>query len=528
VGKHHRIFCDGAYANSAEYREFWEKLRKGEFQNGEYMRINKEGKPVWIRATYNPILNLDGEPFKVVKYAQDITDFKVSLNALSNFLQALRQGNFDAQIDLQNIRLSGDLAVMIDNNLALRDNLKQIILEIKRVVELAGQEGQLTERLKMGNVAGAWKELVDSINDLLHSISNPVLTINEAITSLSMGDLTNKVNLQSKGDIQNMANALNIAVRNLNRLLKDIQKSSTTVGASSDEMTLKFAEMEKNTGHVVAAIEQISQGMREQVARTDESSKLVEGILKSTGEMGQKAEVITKSAEAGMESCQSGMSIMKKLVENMQEISNSAASTSTTIEVLTGRSEEISRTLNVITDIAAQTNLLALNAAIEAARAGDAGRGFAVVAEEIRKLAEDSRKSAVGIDKVIKDVQKDVNLATRAIQQMETNVRNGNSATHEAEKLFENILDSSKGTFRLSQDVLYASGQQKEAIGTIVKNIEKIVVVSEQTARNTDGVVKAANMLNTSVGEVLGTSKALNTISSQLKDDLSKFKLSQD
>ena len=76
IGKHHSIFCEESYKNSNEYKEFWKKLNRGEFDSGEYLRVGKNGKKVWIQATYNPILDLDGNPFRVVKYAIDITDKK--------------------------------------------------------------------------------------------------------------------------------------------------------------------------------------------------------------------------------------------------------------------------------------------------------------------------------------------------------------------------------------------------------------------------------------------------------------------
>lgn len=77
LGKNHTIFCDENYANSIEYKLFWEKLNQGKFDNGKYLRIGKNGKKVWIQATYTPILDIEKKPVKVVKFAQDITQFEV-------------------------------------------------------------------------------------------------------------------------------------------------------------------------------------------------------------------------------------------------------------------------------------------------------------------------------------------------------------------------------------------------------------------------------------------------------------------
>ena len=77
IGKHHSIFCEENYKNSNEYKEFWKKLNRGEFDSGEYLRIAKNGKHVWIQASYNPIFDMDGKAFRVIKYATDITNKKI-------------------------------------------------------------------------------------------------------------------------------------------------------------------------------------------------------------------------------------------------------------------------------------------------------------------------------------------------------------------------------------------------------------------------------------------------------------------
>ncbi|TAH20531.1 MAG: PAS domain S-box protein [Cytophagales bacterium] len=525
VGGYHQIFIEKENAESQEYKNHWNELRNGNIQIGNFKRLTKTGKEVWLNATYTPVTNDKGEVIKIIKLATDITDFTVSLQAVSKFLNELKNGNFDVDFELDGAKAHGEVGKMIRDNIDLRNTLQGIVKEMNRVVNLAGEEGMLSERLKMDGIKGSWKGLVDSINLLLKSISDPISEVNRLVLALSMGDLTQKIKADAKGDIADMINALNIAFKNLNELLKNIEVGAKYVAKASEDVFDKSESMKINTTEVATAIQQMADGAQEQAARTDESSRLVEAILKLSNVATAKAAIITKVAETGSTSADEGLKIIKLVVNSMSEIAKSANFTSNSIDALGERSEEISQTLKVITDIASQTNLLALNAAIEAARAGDAGRGFAVVAEEIRKLAEDSRRSAVTIEKVIKDVQKDVSIANKAIEKMQSNVENGNTATLQAQEVFDDINKYSTQNLALSKDILTAVEEQKQSISVVVKNIEKIVVVSEQTATGAQEVASSSRQLNSSMSDVTNTSKELSAIAQQLKDGVGRFKL---
>ena len=521
-GKHHSIFVDQTYKSSLEYTQFWQKLGRGEYETGEFKRFGKNGKEVWIQASYNPIFDMNGKPFKVVKYATDVTEFTLAFNAVSKFLGALRNGNFDEEL---NAHASGNLNVMIQDVIALRDTVKEIVGEVNNVVREAGVEGRLDAQLNLDHTNGVWKEMVNSLNELLSSISKPVMEINRIVTEMSLGNLTEEFNMDVQGDISDMGNALNIALRNLNKILNNISHVAHQVGASSEEMLAKADQMEVTTQEMASAIQQIAEGAQQQAVQTDESSNLVEEVLRSSEEMGKKAEIINMAAQEGQKSSTEGLSTLGKMIDNMKEIQGAADVTSGSIKVLTTRSEEIARTLNVITDIASQTNLLALNAAIEAARAGEAGRGFAVVAEEIRKLAEDSRRSAVDIESVIAEVQKDVKSAENAIIAMGASVETGNLATSEAQVVFRKIEKSNQETLSLSEEILSSTDQQSKAMSNTAGNIEKIVVVSEETASGTDQIATSSRDLNHGMTEVASTSKNLANVAQQLQDGVSKFKL---
>ncbi len=342
----------------------------------------------------------------------------------------------------------------------------------------------------------------------------------DVVRAMSRGDLSQRV--MSDSDV---AKEVNTALDNITAVLNQINQGADVVANSSNLLQKKVEAMKQNATEVGTAIAQMAKGAQDQAQRTDESSKLVNHVMGSANEMEKKANLINKAAETGLSSSTQGMKTVKVLVDNMTGIRESANQTSESINILTKRTEEIGRTLNVITDIASQTNLLALNAAIEAARAGDAGRGFAVVAEEIRKLAEDSRKSAVEIEKIIGDVQKDTASATKAIDLMDGSVKEGNKSSIEAEKIFQEIASSTEETFNASKEIQVASVTQKESIGVVVKNFEQIVVVSEETAAGTQQVASSSQQMNGGMMEIAKAGDELSAVAAELQAGVGQFTL---
>lgn len=91
VGRHHRIFCDPVYAASPAYADFWRKLARGEFDNGAYQRIAKDGRPVWLQATYNPVMDRAGEPERILKIAADVSEARALSDELEERLSQIKQ-----------------------------------------------------------------------------------------------------------------------------------------------------------------------------------------------------------------------------------------------------------------------------------------------------------------------------------------------------------------------------------------------------------------------------------------------------
>ena len=488
--------------------------------------FKKDGSSFWISLSLSKIELHD--KIQYTAFIKDISAAHANQQAFleaTKFISAMAVGDFTVQMQTADLPMDFTTKQVIENLEGLRHTVGNIVSAVNDVVQQAGVKGELNARLHLPEVQGDWKNLVLAINSLLHSIAEPVMEFKSLVELLSQGDLTQHFEMEAAGDIKAMGNALNAALENLNVILGNISQSAHVVADSSVSLEGQADAMSATTMEVASAISQMSKGAQDQASKTEESSHKMDLVLQSSNDMAAKANGINKAAEQGRDKCVEGLKIMGDLLSEMKEIEQSAGSTDGSIKVLTERADEIGRILHVITDIAAQTNLLALNAAIEAARAGEAGRGFAVVAEEIRKLAEDSKNAAVNIDKIIKAVQKDTQLAGGAIEQMLGAVKKGSRASLDAEHIFQQINGQSDETVSYSKDIQSATADQKTAIETVVKNIEQIVVVAEETAAGTEEIAASSSELNSAMLDVKNASNSLAQIAAELQAGVAQFKL---
>jgi len=516
------------HLSQEEYKAIVQNLQKviqGESTRIKVRRRRKDGSYFWVEAIYSPVYNKNGELIRIIAIGRDITAFQEALMETSRFLSELSAGNLDASFNLDVSHIETELRDMVEANLHLQQTLRSILANITEVVTQAGNAGNLQARLSLDNLQGVWYTLAQSINQLLDNISNPILQIKELLHSVAEGKLSIRYEENLRGSMQEMTQALNTAIQNIAHLIRNIQKQANNIDQVAADMLLKAERTQQALTATVSAISQMSEGAEDQVRRTDEASKLLEQTYNDSSEIGKKAELIHESAKKGEQDCINGIKTIGQLTQSMEAINSSADQTAQTIDVLNNSSEEITKTLRVITDIASQTNLLALNAAIEAARAGDAGRGFAVVAEEIRKLAEQSKQSADDIESVIKKVQKDTHAATKAIAQMKSKVQSGIASTQEVEQVFREIKDSSSRTLSLAGAILEDTRKQRQSLDSVVRNIEKIVVVSEETAAGTKEISRSSSTLHEQMDEIAKTGNQLKQVAQELKENVSLFRI---
>ena len=474
-GQHHSTFVEAKDSQSPEYRTFWEKLGRGEYDAGQYKRIGKGGKEIWIQASYNPIMDMNGKPFKVVKYATDITqqklktaDFEGQLAAISK-AQAVIEFSLDGKVLNANENFLKTLGYMLEE---IRGRHHSMFVDAKDSQSL--EYRMFWDKLGRGEYdAGQYKRIGKGGKEVwIQASYNPILDMNgnpfkvvkyatdvtaqvlasqalqlavqetqEVVAAAKENDLTRRIPLVGKsGDIESLCGGINGLLDNMVSVISEIKQAAREVTNASAEISTSTTDLSQRTEEQAASLEETSASM-EEIAST----------VKKNAENAQQA---NQSASTTRDVADRGGQVVAKAVDAMARIEES--------------SRKISDIIGVIDEIARQTNLLALNAAVEAARAGEAGRGFAVVASEVRSLAQRSSQAA----KDIKDL----------ITNSNGQVKDGVELVNRAGAALTEIVDSIKKVAGIVSDIAAASAEQATGLDQINKALAQMDEVTQQNS----------------------------------------------
>ncbi len=453
-GKHHSILCDDSYRNSAAYREFWAKLNRGEFDAGEYKRLGKGGKEVWIQATYNPIRDSQGNVVKVIKFSSDITersnetaDYAGKVAAIDRS-NAVIEFNLDGTVITANNNFLHTLGYTLDE---LRGKHHAIFCEER--YRSSNEYREFWAKLNRGEFdTGEYKRLGKGGKEIwIQASYNPIRNRDGQVVKV----------VKFASDISAAVFERQRMADELGDVVQVVSSSATELEASAQGMAASSEETSRQAQAVAAASEQATRNVQTVASSAEQLTASIREIAGRVQEASQIAQVAVKQA----------------------------ATTTDTMAKLGQSSQEIGQVVKVITSIAQQTNLLALNATIEAARAGEAGKGFAVVANEVKELARQTAKATEEIGNKIAGVQQDTGLAVTAIREIASvidkiseisttiagAVEEQNAATGEISR---NVSEAARGT----ADVSY--------------NIASVTQVAQEGGRTAENIKQASRQLS--------------------------------
>ncbi|MET4574708.1 methyl-accepting chemotaxis protein [Stenotrophomonas rhizophila] len=500
-GRHHSMFVDPEHVRSSAYREFWARLGRGEFDAGQYRRVGKGGREIWIQASYNPVFDSSGRPVKVVKFATDITAQQMQAADFAGQLAAINTSQAVIEFSLDGCILSANDNFLATTGYALEEVRGQHhSLFAETEYARSAEYRQFWQKLGRGEYdAGQYRRLGKGGREIwIQASYNPIFDMNgrpfkvvkyatdisaqvrdaqalaaavaqtrEVVAAAQAGDLGRRIDAGDKtGAIAELCEGINAMVETMGSVIGQIRVAADAVALGASEIATGNADLSQRT--------------EQQAASLEETAVSLQGLTGTVRQSAEDARQASQLAGGAVDVAAQGGRVVSEVV--------------TTMSLINASSRRIVDIISVIDGIAFQTNILALNAAVEAARAGEHGRGFAVVAGEIRSLSQRSASAAKEIKQLIDDSVDRVGTGTAQVES--------------AGRTMQQIVDSVTRVDALIARISTGAQQQSESIGQINQAVEHIDQSTQQNAALVEEASAAARSMEEQATQLLQTVSA--------------------
>lgn len=342
---------------------------------------------------------------------------------------------------------------------------------------------------------------------------------------IKRGDFSHLVDSNAYKILGSVAPTVNVILSDIRSLIDgffnlstEIVRASRQVGSTSQNAAAAIEEISRTVDEIAKGASAQAEEAQQGVEMVEKLSEQINSVYESYNDITQQTKRISQLNSAGVES-------VRILREKSKETYDATERIFSVVEKLTNTTKDIGLFVESIENIAEQTNLLALNAAIEAARAGEAGKGFAVVADEVRKLADESRKSTEEIAALMESIQEESIAAINSMEIMRKVSQEQNLAVNETDNAFNDIanaIDSIVAKINIVNEAVERMQTDKNEVTTAIENISS---VSEETAAASQEVAATTEHQLKAITELKSAAESLDRLVQELDKNLKKYKL---
>jgi len=317
-GKHHRMFVEESYKNSPDYKEFWAKLNRGEYQTAEYKRFGKGGREIWIQGSYNPIMDLNGKPFKVVKYATDITAqtkmkniLKETMDSVAETSQTLGSASEEltatstqmtatAEETAQQASVVSAASEQVSKNVqTVATGTEEMSASIKEIASNAGEAAKIASHAV--GVAKSTNEIVMKLGISSTEIGKVVKVINSIAEQTNLLALNATIEAARAGEAGKgfavVANEVKELAKETARATEEIGQKITAIQNDTGGVTKAIAEIGEIINKVNDISNTIASAVEEQTATTNEMSRNVAEASRGSSEIAENIASVAKGAQ---------------------------------------------------------------------------------------------------------------------------------------------------------------------------------------------------------------------------------------
>jgi methyl-accepting chemotaxis protein PixJ len=353
-------------------------------------------------------------------------------------------------------------------------------LEVDFFTQISTQLGLALERLDLINQTAESAEqaraLAEDQRQQKEALQRQLIDLLSDVEGAASGDLTVRADV-SAGEIGTVADFFNSIVESLRQIVTQVKQSAVQVNSS--------------LGENEAAIRQLADQALKQAEETTRTLDSVEQMTQSIQLVADRAGKAAQVARTASETAEMGGAAMDLTVQNILNLRETVGETAKKVKRLGESSQQISKVISLINQIAMQTNLLAINAGIEAARAGEEGQGFAVVAEEVGELAARSAAATQEIERIVDSIQRETSQVVEAMEQSTAQVVEGTHRVEEAKQSLGQILEVSRQIDQLVQSISESTESQVQTSEAVAKLMQEVASVSEKTSVSSRQVSEA-------------------------------------